>query len=69
MTTLGGILAEWIHKTPGKRLAGDDCNAKARPLPRASAGPLPGPHQPRLHCRPQAAIGNALTLFRVRSTA
>ena len=37
--TLGGILAEEIHKTPGKRLAGDDCNAVARPLPRASAGP------------------------------
>ena len=25
--TLGGILAEGINKTPGKRLAGDDCNA------------------------------------------
>ena len=33
MTTLGGTLAEEIHKTPGKRLAGDDCNATARPLP------------------------------------
>ena len=31
--TLGGILAEEIHKTPGKALAGDDCNATARPLP------------------------------------
>src|SRR4051812_27301316 len=30
--TLGGILAEEIHKTPSKRLAGDDCNAMARPL-------------------------------------
>ena len=29
--TLGGVLAEEIHKTPGKRLAGDDCNAIARP--------------------------------------
>ena len=32
-TTLGGILAEEIHKTPSKRLAGDDGNATARPLP------------------------------------
>ena len=31
MATLGGILAEEIHKTPGKRLAGDDCNATANP--------------------------------------
>ena len=31
--TLGGILAEEIHKTPGKRLAGDDCDAMTRPLP------------------------------------
>ena len=37
--TLGGILAEEIHKTPGKRL-GDDCNAMARPLP--------GPRQARV---------------------
>ena len=39
--TLGGILAEEIHKTPGKRLAGDDCNATARPLPAPQQG----------HCR------------------
>ena len=31
MATLGGILADKIHKTPGKRVAGDDCNATARP--------------------------------------
>jgi hypothetical protein len=33
MTTLGGILAEEIHKTPGKHLAGDDRSATARPWP------------------------------------
>ena len=52
--TLGGIAAEGIHKTPGKRLAGDDYNATARPLPghparpspSAPARPLPGLHQP-----------------------
>ena len=27
------ILAEEIHKTPDKRLAGDECNAMIRPLP------------------------------------
>ena len=27
-------------------------------MPRASAGPLPGPHQPRLHRRPQAAASS-----------
>ena len=32
-TTLGGILAEEIHKTPSKILAGDDHDATARPLP------------------------------------
>ena len=31
--TLNGILAEKIHKTPGKTLAGDDYNATAIPLP------------------------------------
>ena len=52
-TTLGGILAEEIHKTPSKTLAGDDSNATARPLTgprqdpcrgrqRATARPLPG---------------------------
>ena len=52
-TTLGGILAEVIHKTPGKRLAGDDCNATARPLP----GPQQDPcrrHQ-RSHCQARAS--------------
>ena len=42
--TLGGILAEEIHKTPGKRLAGDDCNATARPLPSPRQDPCRG-HQ------------------------
>ena len=41
---LGGILAEEIHKTPGKRLAGDDCNATARPLPGPRQDPCRG-HQ------------------------
>src|SRR4051812_29392337 len=51
--TLGGILAEEIHKTPGKRLAGDDCNARARPL----TGPRQDPcrrHQ-RGHCHARAS--------------
>ena len=39
--TLGGILAEEIHKTLGKRLAGDDCSTTARPLPGPPARPLP----------------------------
>ena len=38
-TTLGGILAEEIHKATGKILAGDDHDATARPLP----GRLPQP--------------------------
>ena len=33
MTILGKILAEEIHDTPGKILAGDDRDATARPLP------------------------------------
>ena len=41
MTILGKILAEEIHETPGKILAGDDYDATARPLP----GPRQG------HCR------------------
>ena len=51
--TIGGILAEEIHKTPGKRLAGDDYNATARPLP----GPRQDPcrrHQ-RGHCQAHAS--------------
>ena len=37
--TLGRILAEEIHKTPGKTPIGDDCKATARPLlgPRQNA--------------------------------
>ena len=42
--TLGGILAEKIHKTPGKTLAGDDYNATARPLPGPRQEPCRG-HQ------------------------
>ena len=34
--TLGGILAEEIHKTPGKRLAEVDRDTMARPLPAPS---------------------------------
>ena len=44
MTTLGGILAEEIHKTPGKHLAGDDRGATARPLPGPRQDPCRG-HQ------------------------
>ena len=40
-TTLGGILAEEIHKTPGKRLAGDNRSTTERPLPGPPARPLP----------------------------
>ena len=47
--TLGGILAEEIHKPPGKRLAGDDCNAMARPLPGPRQDPCRGHH--RGHCQ------------------
>ena len=46
---LGKILAEEIHETPGKILAGDDRDATARPLPRTPAGPQPGPRLPRPH--------------------
>ena len=52
--TLGGILSEEIHKTPGKRLAGDDCDATARPLPRgasrATARPAPAKAPPPFAC-------------------
>ena len=37
-TVLGKILAQEIHETPGKILAGDDRDAPARPLPRTPAG-------------------------------
>ena len=43
------ILAEEIHKTPGKRLAGDDCDTTARPLPGPRQDPCRG-HQ-RGHCQ------------------
>ena len=33
----------------------DPCRAPARLLPKTSAGPQPGPHLPRLHCRSHAA--------------
>ena len=38
-TILGKILAEEIHETPGKILAGDDRDATARPLPGARQDP------------------------------
>ena len=65
-TTLGGILAEEIHETPGKTLVGDDHDAMARPSPGPQQGPLPktptgpqlGPRLPRCHHRPQAAASS-----------
>ena len=53
--TLGGILAEEIHETPGKILARDDPDTTARPLPKTPTGPQPGPCLPRLHRRSHAA--------------
>ena len=38
-TILGEILAEEIHETPGKILAGDHRDATARPLPEPRQGP------------------------------
>ena len=55
-TTLGGILAEEIHKTPGKRLAGDDSNATARPLP----GPRQDPCRGHPQCHYQACASQPL---------
>ena len=43
--TLGGILAEEIHKTPGKTLAGDNCNTTAAPLPGPRQDPYRGHQQ------------------------
>ena len=43
-TTLGGILAEEIHKTPSNRLAEDDRSATVRPLPGPRQDPCRG-HQ------------------------
>ena len=54
--TLGGILAEEIHKTPGKTLAGDDCNATARPLPSPRQDPCRG-HQ-RGHSQARVCQGS-----------
>ena len=45
--SLGEILAEGIHKTPGKIIAGDDRGATARPLPRPRQRPCRG--HPRGH--------------------
>ena len=56
--TLGGILAEEIHKTAGKILAGDDHDATARPLPRTPVGPQPGSRLPRCHRRPHASASS-----------
>ena len=58
MTILGKILAKEIHETPSKILSGDDRGATARPLPRTSAGPQPGPQLPRLHHRSHAAASS-----------
>ena len=41
-STLGGILAEEIDKTPGKNLVGDDCNATGRSLPGTRQDPCRG---------------------------
>ena len=49
---LGEILAEEDHKTPGKILAGDDCNATARPL----LGPRQGPCRGRQRGHSQARL-------------
>ena len=49
---LGEILAEEIHETPGKTLAGDDHGATARPLP----GPRQGPCRGHLRGRGQAHV-------------
>ena len=64
--TVGGILAEEIHKTPGKRLAGDDRNTTARPLPGPWQGPCRGHQRDRsqahacqdTHCHPHAAASS-----------
>ena len=55
--TLGGFPAEGIHKTPGKRLAGDDCNATARPLP----GPRQDPCRGHQQCHYQASTSQDST--------
>ena len=47
--TLGAVLAVEIHKPPGKRLVGDDCNATTRPLPGPWQDPCRG-HE-RGHCQ------------------
>ena len=57
LATLGGILAEEIHKTPGKCLAGDDCTTTARPLP----GPRQGPCRGRQRGYRQARVGQDST--------
>ena len=41
MATLGGILAEEIHKTPGKTLAEGISGATARPTPAKTPPPSP----------------------------
>jgi hypothetical protein len=65
--TPGKILAGDSHKTPGKILAGDGGETPARPLPRASAGPRPGPYLPTFCCptavpmrRPARQLGEQL---------
>src|SRR3954466_16080763 len=50
-TTLGGILAEEIHKTADKIFAGADRPPPARPLPGPWQGPCRGPQRSRRHAR------------------
>ena len=49
--TLGRILAEEIHKAPGKTLVGDDINATTRPLPSPRQDPCRGRQQGRCQAR------------------
>ena len=64
-TTLGGILAEEIHKTPSKTLVGDDSNTTTRPLPGPRQDPCRG-HQ-RGHC--QARTNQASTTIHMQLQA
>ena len=58
-TTLNGIPAEEIHKTPGEILAGDDHDATARPLPGPRQDPCRGhlrSHNQARACQDSTAI-------------
>ena len=65
MATLGRILAEEIHKTPSKTLAGDDSNATTRHLPGRRQDPCQGHQQG--HC--QAHISQDSTAVRMQLPA